>query len=378
MGDPVFIRREPVINRHRTIIANRLIVHADNAAEAAQALLELADTWPPARSVMIALAGCLPTPDLLAWSPPANVMVEIPAPALGSPATEELIARLRADGIPLCLSAYAPGLASPEASFRFLIADYAAYPEFVDPPALPLAQQLADSDAFDAAIAQGYAGACGWFFLRGEHPWGPLKTNHAQAVRVLNLVRKNAEVGEIEAALKQDVTLSFKLLRYINSAAFGLGKEIQSFRHAVTLLGYDKLNKWLSLLLVTASNNPIAPALMQTAIARSRFMEIAAAGRFDAIQSDNLFIAGAFSLLDLLLGTHIDEVLAEMHLPASISDALLRRGGEFAPYLELALACENEDPAHMIALAGQLGLSAAQLNHAQLAALAFADSLQFN
>ena len=72
----------------------------------------------------------------------------------------------------------------------------------------------------------------------------------------------------------------------------------------------------------------------------------------------------------------IEEVLGEMHLPAPIGDALLRRAGEFAPYLDLALACEDEDPARMIALAGRLGLSAAQLNHAQLEALAFADSLQ--
>ncbi len=379
MGDPVFIRREPVINRHKAIIATRLVVHADAAAAAATSLQQLADAWPPARSVMIALAGCLPSAELLAWTPPANVMVEIPATALDDPATGELLGRLHAAGIPLCLADYAPGLALPETPFRFLIADPAACPAFDDPPpALPLARRVADPDAFDVAIAHGYAGACGWFFLRGEHAWGPLKTNHAQAVRVLNLVRKNAEVGEIETALKQDVTLSFKLLRYINSAAFGLGKEIQSFRHAVTLLGYDKLNKWLSLLLVTASDNPIAPALMQTAIARGRFMEIAAAGRFDAIQSDNLFIAGAFSLLDLLLGTRIEEVLGEMHLPAPIGDALLRRAGEFAPYLDLALACEDEDPARMIALAGRLGLSAAQLNHAQLEALAFADSLQFN
>jgi EAL and modified HD-GYP domain-containing signal transduction protein len=378
MSAPVFIRREPVINRHRAIIATRLIVRADSTAETATILQQLADAWPSARSVMIALDGCLPTPELLAWTPPANVMVEIPAPTLDNPATGELIARLHADGIPLCLSAYDSAIALPATPFRFLLADYTSQPEFDNPPALPLAQHLADPADFDAAIAHGYAGACGWFFLHGEPAWGPLKTNHAQAVRVLNLVRKNAEVGEIEAALKQDVTLSFKLLRYINSAAFGLGKEIQSFRHAVTLLGYDKLNKWLSLLLVTASNNPISPALMQTAIARGRFMEIAAAGRFDAIQSDNLFITGAFSLLDLLLGTHIEDILAEMQLPPTIGDALSKRTGEFAPYLDLALACENEDPAPMIARAEQLGLSATDVNRAQLEALAFADSLQLD
>ncbi len=197
-------------------------------------------------------------------------------------------------------------------------------------------------------------------------------------MRVLNLVRRNGTISEIEMALKKDVTLSFKLLRYINSPAFGYGREIQSFRHAVSLLGYDQLNKWLSLLLVTASKSPVAPALMQAAIARGRFMETIGAGRFDAGQRDNLFIAGAFSLLDRLLGTRMADILAEMQLPAAITDALTGRGGEFAPYLALALACEEDTPARLIELSGQLELPASTVNQAQLEALAFAASLQLD
>jgi len=378
MADTAFIRREPVINRHREIIATRLIVHADSAAAAAAALGQLDKVWPPVRSVMVALDGCLPTSDLLAWTPPANVMIEIPVPALEQPATRDLVARLHADGVALSLSGYDGRATLPDEPFRFLLADFVTQPRFDDPPALPLAQHLADLPAFDSAIANGYAGATGWFFLRGQPAWGPLKTSHANTVRVLNLVRRNTAVGEIEAALKQDVTLSFKLLKYINSPAFGLGKEIQSFRHAVTLLGYDKLNKWLSLLLVTASKSPTAPALMQTAIARGRFMETIGAGRFDAGQRDSLFIAGAFSLLDMLLAARMDDILAAMQLPAVITDALIGRTGEFAPYLALALACENENPALLIELAGQLDLSATTVNRAQLEALAFADGLQLD
>ncbi len=378
MDCQVFIRREPVVNRHRAIIATRLIVHADSTAAAADALRQLDKVWPSLRSVMVTLAGCLPTPELLAWAPPANAMIEIPAAALELPATLELVARLHAAGVALSLAGYAGHTPLPAVPFRFLLVDFAAQPNFADPPALPLAQHLADLPAFERAIASGYAGAAGWFFLHGQPSWGPLKTSHAHVVRVINLVRRNAEISEIEAALKQDVTLSYKLLRYINSPAFGYGKEIQSFRQAVTLLGYDKLNKWLSLLLVTASKSPVAPALMQTAIARGRFMETIGVGSFDPGQRDNLFITGAFSLLDLLLAARLDEILAEMRLPAVIADALSSRSGEFAPYLALALACENENPALLIELAGQLGLSATTVNHAQLEALAFADGLQLD
>jgi EAL and modified HD-GYP domain-containing signal transduction protein len=382
MADQVFIRREPVINRHKAIIATRLVVHAASVPSAAAALRELDGVWPAvsalAHSVIVALEGCEPNPELLAWAPPANVMLEIPAAALKLPATRQLIARLDESGNALCLSGYDCNNDLPDIPFRFLLADFFAQPNFDDPPALPLAQYLPDLATFDSAISSGYAGATGWFFLRCECVWGPLKTNHAQIMRVLNLVRRNGTISEIEMALKKDVTLSFKLLRYINSPAFGYGKEIQSFRHAVTLLGYDQLNKWLSLLLVTASKSPVAPALMQTAIARGRFMETIGAGRFDASQRDNLFITGAFSLLDRLLGTRMAEILAEMQLPAAITDTLTDRGGEFAPYLALALACEKDNPAQLSELAGQLDLHAATVNQAQLEALAFAASLQLD
>ena len=376
MGAEIFIRREPIINRHQVIIATRLIVHADAVAPAAATLQRLADVWPAVRSVMVGLAGCAPTLDLLAWSPPLNAMIEIPADALARPETLALIERLHRDGVALSLSDYRPGMALPGVPFRFLLADYVAHPRLDDPPALPLARGLADPAAFDQAIEHGYAGAAGWFFLHGTPPTGPLRTSHAQIVRVLNLVRKNAAINLIEDALKQDITISYKLLKYINSPAYGLGKEIQSFRHAVSLLGYDKLNKWLSLLLVTSSHNPIAPALMQTAIARGRFMEIVAANRFPPPQRDNLFIVGAFSLLHILFGAPLADILAAIDLPDAIVAALTRRTGDFAPFLALALACENETPALLIELTSQLGLSAATVNHAQIEALAFADSVQ--
>lgn len=376
MNDVVFIRREPVINRHRAIIAARLVVCADSATEAATALTLVGDVWPAAHSVIVALEGCAPTLDLLAWSPPANAMVEIPASTLAQPDTLTLIERLHTAGVALCLAQHENSQPLPATPFRFMLADYASHPVQDDPPALALAQGLSDPDAFETAIAHGYAGATGWFFLHGAPPAGPLQTSHAQIVRVLNLVRKNAEAAVIEDALKQDVTISYKLLRYINSPAFGLGKEIQSFGHAVALLGYDKLNKWLSLLLVTASQSPIAPALMQTAIARGRFMEIVAGDRFPPPQRDNLFIVGAFSLLDILFGAPLVEILAEIDLPDPIVAALTRRSGAFAPFLDLALACEGDNLASLVALADQLGLSAGSLNRAQLEALSFADSLQ--
>jgi hypothetical protein len=373
------IRREPVVNRQKAITASRLIVHAESPAEAAAALNAIADVWPGARSVFVGLAGPLPDSSLLDWQLPENAMVEIPAEGLAIPQVKEFALELTARGVALCLDGYSPqSIMPPDLSFRFILADASSHPRLVNAPGLALAKGLADHAAFAQAIEGGYSGAAGWFFLHGMPVTDKLNPSHAQIVRVLNLVRRNAEVKEIEAALKQDVTLSYKLLRYINSAGFGLSCEIQSYRHAVTILGTDKLNKWLSVLLVTASRDPAAPALMQTSIARGRFMEIVGRDFFDKSKLDNLFIAGAFSLLDTLLGARLEVVLDQMHLPEAISDALLRREGVYGPFLELALACESDASPDLLAKAAALGVTTAKLNHAQIEALAFADSLQFN
>jgi hypothetical protein len=377
--NPALIRREPVLNRQQTITASRLVVHADSAALAAEALDGVFDVWPGARSVFISLAGCLPDHELLAWNAPDNILIEIPALGLEAPTTRQLAGELAAGGVPLCLDGYVPGLALPaDLPFRFLLTDATAHPRVANAPGIPIATGLADLPAFLTATTGGYDGAAGWFFLHGRKPADKLNPSHAQIVRVLNLVRRNAEVKDIEVALKQDVSLSYKLLRYINSAGFGLSCEIESFRHAVAILGFDKLNKWLSLLLVTASKDPAAPALMQASVARGRFMEILGKDYFDKSALDNLFITGAFSLLGVLLGTRIETVLQEMHLPEPVVDALLHNQGAYAGLLDLALACEEASSTELAQKAAALGVSIPKLNHAQIEALAFADSLQFN
>ena len=381
MSASILISREPVLNRGRAITATRLTIPAPDGSGAcaliAAELNRLTGVWPASRTMFVGLGGVAPDAGLLDWQVPQNAMIEIPAAALGNPATLELVQRLQQAGVSMCLDGFSGGMMLPAgADFRFILADAAA--NIAGAPGLLLAKGVADNAQFDACINKGFGGAAGWFFLKGVTPAKKLNPGQAQTIRLLNLVRANADIKEIEAALKLDVALSVKLLRYINSAGFGLTVEIQSFRHAVTMLGYDKLNKWLSLLLVTSSKDAAAPALMQAAIARGRFMELIAAGYVDKNELDNLFITGAFSLLDILLGVLMETALADMHLPDTINDALISGNGPYAPFLALAQASEQTDYAMFSARAAELQLDAETVNRAQLEALTFADSLQMN
>jgi c-di-GMP-related signal transduction protein len=201
--------------------------------------------------------------------------------------------------------------------------------------------------------------------------------NPAQAMilQLMDMVRKNADVKQLESMLKRDAALSYKLLRYINSAGFGLGCEIQSLKHAVTMLGYSPLYRWLALLLATATTTGYSPVLMQTAVIRGRFSELLGHAHLPRNEAENLFVAGMFSLLDKLLGVPMEDVLEKVQLSEPVTQALLTREGIYGPFLALAEACElNSTDVESMAMS--LCISNKQVNEAHLSALAWAQSLK--
>lgn len=387
----VFISRQPLVNRQSKIIATRLTLHFGAGAttkDAAKALSALTEFWPQGEKLVF--INCENAPldaAFLDWQIPGNATLEVHSSSVTGPGGTDFIAAVQASQPSLCLSfdaqakaALSAGLAFRFISFdaqRFSPAQLKSLATQTQPFGIGVAMNVVDGQSFQACLEAGLNAAASWFFKQPTGtPAKALNPGQAQIIRVLNLVRKNAEIKEIEAALKQDVALSYKLLRYINSAGFGLSCEVQSFRHAVTILGYNKLNKWLSLLLATASKDPMAPALMHTALTRARLMEVLAHGLVDKQEYDNLFITGAFSMLDALLGVSMDKVLESMSLPEPICDALLGNGGVYGPFLDLAQASESGDGAALAEQAGMLGLSADQFNRAQMQALAFADTME--
>lgn len=387
----LFMTRQPLINRQGKIIATRLRLNAtagESSATVVDALNGMNDCWPQSdRSIFVNFDGVAGDMGFLDWIAPANVTFELNGAAFAGDDAAAFAQALKDADLSLCYDfdghaaqAFGSGTKFRFVGFdatRFSAAQLKALLAKTQPFGIPVAFNVDGQQEFKACMEAGMSAAAGWFVKQpASAPAKQLNASQAHIVRVLNLVRKNAEVGQIESALKQDVALSYKLLRYINSAGFGLSCEVQSFKHAVTILGYDKLNKWLSLLLVTASKDPMAPTLMHTALTRARLMEQLGHGLVDKSEYDNLFITGAFSMLDLLLGVTMEQALDAMHLPEPITDALLGNAGIYAPFLALALACEGGEVASLAEQAGMLGLTGEQLNRAQLAALSFADTME--
>ncbi|CAN5239493.1 EAL domain-containing protein [soil metagenome] len=232
---------------------------------------------------------------------------------------------------------------------------------------------------FDACAALDLSAFVGNHYLTprpGVQSKG-LNPGQVMIVQLMEMVRKNADIRELEGVLKRDAALSYKLLRYINSVGFGLGAEIQSLKHAVTMLGYSPLYRWLSVLLASATKEGQSPVLMQTAVIRGRFAELLGKGFLPKNEAENLFVAGMFSLLDRLLGMPMEDVLEKLQLSESVTQALLSREGMYGPFLALAEACESSQN-NVGELADSLFISALQVNEAHLSALAWAQNLKLS
>lgn len=239
-----------------------------------------------------------------------------------------------------------------------------------------LARQIDNWHQFDACASLGLAVFVGKLHLTprlGNQQKG-LNPTQTIILQLMDMVRKNADLYQLEGILKRDPALSYKLLRYINSAGFGLGRDVQSLRQAVQVLGYTPLYRWLSLLLATASTNGYSPVLMETAIVRGRLTELLGNTSLSKEESENLFIVGMFSLLDRLLGISMEEVLARIQLPEMVSRALLSRDGVYGPFLALAEACELST-ALIGALAASLKISPVEVDKAHLSALVWVKKL---
>ncbi|SOD25501.1 EAL and modified HD-GYP domain-containing signal transduction protein [Variovorax sp. YR752] len=244
--------------------------------------------------------------------------------------------------------------------------------ELGHPPVEPIASRVENWDEFDAC-----AGRRVNVFIEGAFRNPPvretedaLQPESLLIVQLMQMLQRNEDVRVIEAALKHDAALTYRLLRYINSPSVGMAVEIHSLRHAVAMLGYSPLYRWLSLLLAT-SNKGGSPFMMKKAILRGRFVELMGQGMLPASEADNLFVAGMFSLLDQLLGVSMEGVLRKVQLTESVQQAILSRGGLYGPFVALAESCELDD-GQASRLSEALFLSADQVNAAQLSALVWA------
>lgn len=194
-------------------------------------------------------------------------------------------------------------------------------------------------------------------------------------VELIDQVHKEASIDRLEDILKRDPPLAFKLMRYINSPAFGLSVEISSFRHAIMVLGYQRLKRWLALLLATANKDNNLRPVMFAAVRRGMLMEELVRDTADEEMRNEMFICGVFSLLDRMFRQPFSELLKNIPVPERVYLALAENAGPYRSYFDLVHAVEGDTLDNIRQAADNLITGFSEINQAILRALAKAGQL---
>ncbi len=147
----------------------------------------------------------------------------------------------------------------------------------------------------------------------------------------------SGDFASLKRIISQDVALTYRFLKLINSASFPLQREVRSVSHAVTLLGERRVRQWLTVA-VLASVEEERGDLLTTSLLRGGMCEVL--GLKTGIEDPTLFTAGLLSSLDALLGVPLQEVVAELPLDRELTVALLRREGPLGVILDAVIAYE--------------------------------------
>lgn len=172
---------------------------------------------------------------------------------------------------------------------------------------------------------------------------------------LLSQLAQDADTTPVAEAVRADVALGYRLLRYANSPAVGLRTPVETVEQAIAVLGRRELTRWLQVMLLTAAAiRPAQQALQQHTLMRARLLERLAERRGEA-EPGAFFTLGLLSTLDTLMGVPLPTALAPLRLREEAQQALLEHRGPWAPQLALLEALEDPDESRTWAAAQVLG-----------------------
>ncbi len=194
--------------------------------------------------------------------------------------------------------------------------------------AIPLLAEKVETEAqFQLCVELGYRYFQGYFFSKPTIVEGrELSSNQLSLLNVLaKLQNVDCEMEELEQIIANDVGLSFKLLKIINSSFYGVGKTVDSIQHALILLGLNALKKWVMLVTLSSSGTKTSE-LLYTTLLRAKHCENLA--QLMSMKTETAFTIGMFSLLDAIMDQPLPTLLAQLPLSDEINGALLEGKGD--------------------------------------------------
>ena len=208
-----------------------------------------------------------------------------------------------------------------------------------------VAEKVETNEQFEKAVALGFSYFQGYFFAKPEmvksKSLPPSEMALAELLYETSVV--DVDIKKITSVFERDVNLSYKLLRYSNSAAFKRRAEINTIKQAVVVLGNQELKKFLSLLFAAQVSSEKPIELIKLSLTRARFCELLAQKHKGIQDTGMAFLVGMMSLMDAILDESMEGVMKKLPLSNLIKDALVQKQGILAQYLGLIKAYEQAD-----------------------------------
>ncbi len=365
LPNTVLIARQPILDTASRLSAYELLYRsarsgpvdgdAATAAVAVHALLNIGlDRLVGSAVAFVNIPARVLTARLYEFLPPERAVLEILEDVDASDAVLDEVRRARSLGYRIALDDFEP---RPGNAALVELADVIKFDVLATPKervaafleTLPgrrptlLAEKVETRAVFDAYAALGFELFQGHYFARPEIVAG--RRAPERRVLMLRLVAKlqdpDVQVEDVEALVQTDVGLTYKLLRYANSALVAPARPISSVRDAVLMLGLDRLRLYASMMLLSGSDDK-PHELVLTALLRARYCELMA----EATHTGNgreCFTAGLLSVLDAFVDQPLEQVLSELRVAPALHEALLTHQGPMGTLLEGAIACEHAD-----------------------------------
>ena len=377
----------PLVGHKRNALATRVRLRPVGPAAGSfeQLYQELSAICPQdAPALMLSVEGLPVTQALLEVPSQPSLWIEMTADTVEAPGGYELAAGLHRKGFRIVLDgrtrtplpvellpAFCLSLIHMDQDRRLEMPAPTRLPQGVK-RSIPYAQVGVPSIAMmERCFATGAFAVVGWPFEDSARHAGGTQANpdFATITRLIQQIDRGDDVAEMDALIRRDPALAYRLLRYINSPAFGLRVEIQSFRHAVMMLGYGRLRRWLMLLIATSCKDANLRPLMFASFRRGLFLEHLIGTDQDETMREEVFILGVFSLLDKLFKDSFENLFSVLQVPQRVQETLVAGTGPYLPYLAIAQAIEQGPSADLPDRLDEAVMSIEQCNAALVKAL---------
>jgi c-di-GMP phosphodiesterase len=289
--------------------------------------------------------------------PPALTVIKVCEQSALQPVVVDLLMRMKADGYLIAVRGFT-GNSECEALYRLahiividtgsrngdmLARQLSAARKY---PVRLLASQVQDRKLYEACKGMGFSLFHGAFFKSPEKlTVRKLSSNEALRLRILQFIESDSpDVNQLAETIQSDATISYRLLAYLNSAAFAFPQTIKSIHQAIALLGWSKVKNWLRVLALTdMSPSKDTQDLVRLSAQRGMFLELVARDHdFWGFDPESLQLLGIFSLLDALLNLPMTEIVANLPIDGKMKSALCREpNNEYLPLLNLAQCMEE-------------------------------------